>query len=253
MKVRIITPITTQGFATLDPFAGLVNADTELDMVQIETGPASIESAYDEMLAVPGTVAKAIEAERDGVDAVVINCMGDPGLHPSREAVTIPVVGPCEATMHLASMLGHTFSVVTVMSSLRPQFENQAKVYGVREKLASVRAVEISVLDLERDWDNMIASLTEQAVLAVEEDGASVIMFGCTGMAGAAEAVEAGLVARGYDGVPVIDSMAAAIKVAEAIVGAKLTHSKRSFPYPPRKPVVGYDMPEIGNLAAVAD
>lgn len=253
MKIRIITPITTQGFATLEPFEGLVNADTELDMVQIETGPASIESAYDEMLAVPGTVLKAIEAERDGVDAVVINCMGDPGLHPSREAVTIPVVGPCEATMHLASMLGHTFSVVTVMETLRPQFENQAKVYGVREKLASVRAVEIPVLELERDWDRMIAEMTEQAVRAVEDDGASVIMFGCTGMAGAAEAVEAGLVARGYDGVPVIDSMAAAIKVAEAIVGTKLTHSKRSYPFPPRKPVVGYDMPEIGNLTAVAD
>lgn len=253
MRIRIITPITTKDFAKLDPFLDLVSAETDLDMVQIETGPASIESYFDEMLAVPGTVACAIEAERDGVDAVVINCMGDPGMHPAREAVAIPVIGPCEATMHLAAMLGHTFSVLTVMCRLRPHFENQAKVYGVREKLASVRAVEIPVLELERDWDAMIRSLTDEAERAVLDDGASVVMFGCTGMAGAAEAVQAGLEARGLDGVPVIDSMAAAIKVAEAVVGSGLTHSKRAYPYPPAKPVVGYAMPEIGLAGAVAD
>ena len=66
MKLRIITPITTVGFASIEPFLPLVRSDTELSHVQIEFGPASIESDYDEMLATPATVARIIEAyDRD--------------------------------------------------------------------------------------------------------------------------------------------------------------------------------------------
>lgn len=241
MKLRIVTPITSHGFASIDEFIPVVRPDTELSHVEIDFGPASIESDFDEMLATPATVARIIEAERDGMDAVIINCMGDPGMDAGREAVRIPVIGPCEATMHVASMLGHTFSVITVMKSLRRQFEDQAKVYGVREKLASVRAVEIPVLELEDDFDRLVSLLADEAQLAVEEDGAHVMLFGCTGMIGAAQAVEAELAARGYPDVPVIDSMVWAVKMAEAMAGMGLRHSKLSWPYPPQKRIDGFE------------
>ena len=51
---------------------------------QIKQGPASIESAVDEVLAAPGVVDSAIKAEEDGVQAVVIDCMLDPGLDAAR-------------------------------------------------------------------------------------------------------------------------------------------------------------------------
>lgn len=92
MKLRIITPITTVGFASIEPFLPLVRNDTELSHAQIEYGPASIECDYDEMLATPATVARIIEAERDGMDAVIINCMGDPGMQAGREVVRMPVI-----------------------------------------------------------------------------------------------------------------------------------------------------------------
>ncbi len=251
MKLRIITPITTHGFASMDEFLPLIRSDTELSHVEIEHGPASIESDFDEMLATPATVARIIEAERDGMDAVIINCMGDPGMQAGREAVRIPVIGPCEATMHMASMLGHTFSVITVMTSLRRQFENQAKVYGVRDKLASVRGVEIPVLDLESDRNRLVQALAGEAQQAVEQDGAHVMLFGCTGMIGAAHAVEEELAARGYPDVPVIDSMVWAVKLAEAMTDMGLRHSKMSWPAPPEKRIDGYAfLPR--QMAAVA-
>jgi allantoin racemase len=234
MKLRIVTPITTHGFASIDAFLPLVRPDTELSHVEIDHGPASI-----------------VEAERDGMDAVIINCMGDPGMQAGREAVRIPVIGPCEATMHLASMLGHTFSVITVMKSLRPQFENQAKVYGVRDKLASVRAVEIPVLELESDRDRLVQSLADEAQQAVEADGAHVMLFGCTGMIGTARAVEEELSQRSYPDVPVIDSMVWAVKLAEAIADMGLRHSKLSWPQPPEKRIAGYDF--LPREMAVAD
>ncbi len=239
--IRVVTPITTHGFRKLSDFAQLASAEVEISLKEIDIGPASIESEYDEMLAVPDTVAKIIEAEREGADAVVIDCMGDPGLKPGRECVSIPVVGPAEAAMHAAAMLGHTFSVITVLKRLRPQSENQAKVYGVAEKFASVRAVDIPVLELETDLDSVKRALTEQALLAIEEDGADAIIFGCTGMLGCAEAVREGLLTRGYD-VPVIDPVPYAVRLAVTLVDAGLSHSRITYPTPPAKPVVGYDM-----------
>ena len=248
MDVRVVTPITTWGFRDKSEFRALERPDLTISHVEIETGPASIECEYDEALAVPGTIAKIVEAERDGCDAVVIDCMGDPGMLPGRECVSIPVVGPCEAAMHVASMLGHTFSVVTVLKRLRPQFEHQAQIYGVREKLASVRSVSIPVLELEQNLERTKAALAEEAIRAVEDDGADAIIFGCTGMLGCAEAVRQGLLARGYD-VPVIDPIPWAIKMAASLVDAGLSHSKITYEQPPAKPVVGYEPLPVASLA----
>jgi allantoin racemase len=163
--------------------------------------------------------------------------------------VSIPVLGPAETSMHLASMLGHRFSVVTVLERLRPQFENQARLYGVAEKLASVRAVDIPVLALHDDRESVVQALVREAAKAVTEDGADAIIFGCTGMSGCARVVEEGLRELGCGGVPVIDPMAATVEVAAAMVNLGLTHSKRTYPPPPAKKIVGY---EIGAAATAA-
>ncbi len=252
VHVRVVTPITSRGFRAASDFEGLLGAEDTVSHVEIDRGPASIECEYDEMLSVPDTVAKIVDAERDGADAVVIDCMGDPGLKAGRECVNIPVLGPCETSMNLACMLGNNYSVITVLKRLRGQFENQAKLFGAWEKFASVRAVDIPVLDLEQDPTGTRKTLTEQALVAVEEDGADVIIFGCTGMLGCAEAVREGLLARGYD-IPVIDPVPATVRIAASLAASKLSHSKIAYELPPNKPVVGYDMPPLQGYLAAAE
>ena len=252
VHVRVVTPITSRGFRHVSDFEGLLGSGDTVSHVEIDKGPASIECEYDEMLSIPDTVAKIVQAERDGVDAVVIDCMGDPGLKAGRECVRIPVLGPCETSMNLACMLGNTYSVITVLKRLRGQFENQAKLFGAWEKFASVRAVDIPVLDLEQDPKGTRRMLTEQALLAVEEDGADAIIFGCTGMLGCAEAVREGLLAKGYD-IPVIDPVPATVRVAAALVNSGLSHSKVAYETPPNKPVVGYDMPDLHGYQSAAE
>jgi allantoin racemase len=160
-------------------------------------------------------------------------------MRPGREAVKIPVIGPCQTAMHLAAMLGHKFSVVTVLRRLRSQFENTAALCGLSTKLASVRSVDIPVLELEADLDHTKQRLVQEAAHAVEHDGAEAIIFGCTGLMGCAVAVRAGLLARGID-VPVIDPIPAAVSIAAALVRVRLSHSKLTYPPPPRKRLVGY-------------
>ena len=87
------------------------------------------------------------------------------------------------------------------------------------------------------------AALADAALKSVEGDAADAIVLGCTGFLGCAEAMRAALLSAGHD-VPVIDPVPATVRIAEALVKAGLTHSKRTFPPPGEKPLEGYALPE---------
>lgn len=241
MKIRVIRPVI--GLAaedeSLEELSAVASPDTEISTVSLDKGPASIESTYESALAAIGVVAKIVEAEQDGVDAVVANCMDDPGVEAAREMVSIPVIGPAEASMHMAAMLGHRFSVISVLEADERPFFDHATKAGLASRLASVRAINIPVLEL-KDRDRTVRALVEQSVRAVREDGAHILIFGCTGMAGMAGDVEEGLRRQGIMDIQVIDPATLAFKIAEALAGMGLSHSKRSYPNPPEKERVGY-------------
>jgi allantoin racemase len=251
IHIRVVTPITTQGFRSPEDATKLESDGVKVDFVNIQTGPASIECNYEIMLSQPGTIARVIEAEREGADAVVIDCMGDPGLFGARECVGIPVLGPMQTAMGIAAMMGHKFSVVTVLSRILPMIESEAAVYGMSGKLASARSVDIPVLELEKDLAAIKRALIAEAKRAVLDDGADYIIFGCTGMLGCADAVRDGLLRDGLD-VPVIDPVPVTVNVAAALVRSRLAHSKRAYPQPPKKNVVGYADIGIGVESRIA-
>lgn len=240
--IRVITPIVSSGVRSLDDIRALEGDGLKVTHSLIDIGPASIECEFDEAMSVPGLLAKGIAAQQEGVDAIVIDCMGDPGMKPLREVLTIPVLGPAETCMHLAAMMGGQFSIITVLESVRPMLENLAKIYGTYEKLASVRVVDIPVLHIGSDAGKLQASLAEQAKIAVEQDGASAIVLGCTGFFGCAEAIAASLKADGHD-IPVIDPIPATVQTAAALTRVGLSHSKKTYATPPAKPLIGFDLP----------
>lgn len=237
MKLRVVTPVVRVGRPRSDPgeyvarMRRLTNIcqETQLDTVRIDKGPASIESRYDEVLACPSIVKRVVEAEADGVDAVVINCFGDPGVRASREMVKIPVVGPCESSMLVASSLCNKFSVLTIVNNVIPLIEENAMIYGLSSKVASVRAIDIPVLELHSDREKTVEALCEEGRKAIGEDGAEVLILGCTGMTGMAERIEKEL------GVFVLDPLPTALKFAETLACLGLTHSKITYPMPPEK------------------
>ena len=245
MRIRIISAIYT-GNRAVSPSSGThlrrgadwlesrrklfgLCSETEIDTVGIDKGPASIESRYDEIFAMPEIVKRVKEAEADGVDACIINCFGDPGVRSSREVVNITVLGPCESSLLIASSLCDRFSVITVLKSVAGLIRENAKLSGVYEKLASIRAVDIPVLDLHQDNENTAVALYNEGKKAIEDDGAEVLILGCTGMTGMAERLSKEL------RVKVIDPLPAAVKLAETLVSLKLTHSKLAFPTPAEK------------------
>lgn len=201
---------------------------TEVKVMDVPTGPASIESAYEEALSVPPTLDMVMACARDGFDAAIIGCFGDPGLEAARELVRMPVIGPCESAMLLAAGLGHRFSVLTIFDSLIAGQEMLARRAGVSDKLASVRATNIPVLDLMRDPARSRERLIEVAGACVREDRADAVIFGCMTMS----FLDMGEEVSAAVGVPAVNAGRAALKHAETLVSMGLTHSATAWPLP---------------------
>jgi allantoin racemase len=231
MRIRIISPVTNQKLvnASSNGFIEKARSDTLISTVMLEKGPASVESIYEEALAVPGVLRRVLEAEKDGMDAVLINCMNDPGLEASREVTSIPVVGAAQSSMLLASLLAHKFSVISTAARDVYPIELLIRRYGLKDKYASTRWVDIPVLELENDEDKLVGALVEESEKAIQLDGANAIVFGCTGMHTVVEKVNKKLKERHLDAI-VIDPTLAALKWAEMLVALKVTQSRRTYP-----------------------
>lgn len=240
--IHIITPVITRGIRSLEDVTPFERPDLKITHSLLDRGPASIESELDEALAVPDTVKRAIEAEREGADAIIIDCMGDPGLSACREVVSVPVLGPCQTGMHVAAMLGHRFSFITVLDRIRPMIDHLAAGYGLTDSFASFAAVDVPVLDIEHDLNSLNQALTEQAITAVTQDHAGAILLGCTGFLGCADAISAGLAEQNLE-VPVIDPIPLTLHIADALVKTGLSHSKQIYPLPGAKKRSGYEIP----------
>lgn len=237
MKIRVgvVNPIITKEFedGTRQEIKNYERDEVTIEVYTIKKGPASIECRYDEACAVPGVIETVRDIKED-VNAVVINCFGDPGVESAREITRVPVVGPGTSSMLLASLLGDSFSVITVLQQLEPLIKEIAYRCGVLSKLGSVRAANVPVLELEKDRNRLIEILVRETINAIEKDGAHVAVLGCTGMAGLAKAVKDGLNKHGYD-IPILDPLAVAIKQAIVLAELGVCHSRLTYPEPPEK------------------
>jgi allantoin racemase len=235
LKLMLLCPIVSPDFKRLSESQArrVCRQDVDLEVVGIENGPASIESTYETVMAEPYAVEKILDAAQRGFDAVAITCMCDCGLHSGREQVDIPVTSAFESSVLLASALGIPFSIITITDSLIPLFRRNLRAIGVESNLASIRSVDIPVLDLQNDIERTREALLREAEEAIEKDGAHVIVLGCTGMTGMAQWLKEKV------GLPVIDGLEAAVKLAEVLVDMRLSQSKRTYPKPPVKEIRG--------------
>ncbi|MED4911109.1 aspartate/glutamate racemase family protein [Brevibacillus centrosporus] len=235
MKIRVLLPTIMDIFneEVHQEFAHYLDESVEVQVRHLDYGPASVEGEYDEALAIPNMLEKAIEAQNEGCDGVISLCFADPGVKAAREAVDIPVVGAGESSMLFASMLAKSYSVVTVLPNVIAMIENVTKSVGVHGKLASIRYVDIPVLDLV-DKEKMEQALFEEMVKAIEIDKAHSLILGCTGMMGVAETLQNKLKEHGYD-VPVIDPSFASAKVLESVIAMKVKQSRITYMKPTEK------------------
>ncbi|MBF7055085.1 aspartate/glutamate racemase family protein [Halomonas sp. KAO] len=238
MNLHIINPNTTAGMTeTIGEAARRVSApDTRIVATQPSHGPVSIESHFDEAISVVGVLEEILNGEKDGADAYIIACFGDPGLLAARELTQAPVIGIAEAAFHMATLISTRFSVVTTLARTGIIAEHLLDQYGFSHHCRRVRAAEIPVLDLENDGDAALTRIIEECRRARDEDQIGAIVLGCGGMADLTDTISREV------GLPVVEGVTAAVKLAEALTGLGLGTSKHgdlAFPRP--KPFSGRD------------
>jgi allantoin racemase len=222
MRILVVNPNTTAAMTEKIGQAAraAAAAGTEIIAVNPKDGPVSIEGYYDEAFSVPGLLAEIAKGEASGVSAHIIACFDDSGLEAARSLAAAPVIGIGEAAFHLASMLGHRFSVITTLSRSIAAIETNLLKYGLAARCARVRACDVPVLALDDPASNASALISAEIERAKQEDSTEAIVLGCAGMADLAARLTE------KHGLPVVDGVASAVKLAEAFGALGLKTSK---------------------------
>ncbi len=210
--------------------APIASPRVEITLVDLPEAPVgAIKNSYTSELVALQHVEAAIQAQRDGYDAVAMGCLGEPGVEAAKEALDIPVIGEAQAVMHYASMVGRRFSFLMPGSKSgrrsdgrARRYEDIAARYGFAHKLASVRSVIAGSLDFASQENRLRDEMLEQGLLAVEEDGADAVI-GYGGL----EILER---LRGGLPVPVVDPIQASAMMAESLVRLRLSQSEHAYP-----------------------
>lgn len=222
MKLLIVNPNTSAVMTrSIDEGARrYAQPETKIVTTSAARGPRSIEGYYDAVVAAQATL-EALLSRQEEFDAFIIACFSAPGLYAAREALVAPVFGAGEAAMLMACTLGHSFSIVTTMQRSRPALRDLVRLYGLEQRCASVRAVELPVHALDDDAAATRGLFAEEGRRALDEDGAEVLVLGCAGLSHLDKDLERELEA------PVLDGVTCAVKLAEASGGYGLRTSKR--------------------------
>jgi allantoin racemase len=198
-----------------------------INVEPIDIGPpVFFESALGMSLAVPGVVKKLVDS-RGRYDAAVLGGFADPGLTAAREVADIPVVGPGEACVHFACLLGARFGIVTLMESNIPVIKANIQSIGLAHRCAAIRPIGIPIQQLAKDPDRAVRRIIEEGERTLD-DGADVVVLGCFGFS----LLDVAPRMSSQLGVPVVDPFYISVKTAEALVLGGYKVSRRTYPEP---------------------
>ena len=216
MRILIINPNSSEEMAATIQRSAEEFAAGAFEVVTKPNpeAPEFIETYQDEVAAAPGMM-ELVRSHENDFDAIVIACHSDTNIDAIKEMTTTPVVGIGEASMKLATMLGHNFAVVTTHVHSIPGKLAQARKYHLQDLMVSVRAPARGEEDLGDE--ELFLGLSRRAV---EEDLAEVIVLGCAGLAGMDKKIHAEL------GVPVLDGVTCALIIATGMARYGVSTSK---------------------------
>ncbi|MEJ0016052.1 MAG: aspartate/glutamate racemase family protein [Acetobacteraceae bacterium] len=218
------------------------DSETEIHVAGItEIGGIGDQYRYLEYLETGEVLRNVNRAMQEGFDAFLIGNIADPGLQEAREIADIPVLGLCESALHVACMMGASFSLVTINEKFTPRIVENVRRYGLRERLAAVHRMQVERLtDLGAAFDDAqarerIVAQFDQAARANAAAGAEVVI--------AAGGVVMALLAQAdiheAAGMPILNGITNLVKLGEMAVktnrlmGGRFTSKRCTYAPPP--------------------
>jgi Asp/Glu/hydantoin racemase len=188
-------------------------------------------------------------AESGDWDALILLGGGEPGAHAAREIGRkhgVAVTSCATSQFHVAAMLGHRFSVIDLADSHSMYYYGLILENRMGDRCASIRLIDYPLgrpgaddegRSLAAEKEKALAgersegveAAVDAAESAIEQDGAEVITFACSGTFWLQPFVRQGLLDRGWD-VPVLEGYSTAIAQAKLMVDLGVDASALMYP-----------------------
>ncbi|WP_149538663.1 aspartate/glutamate racemase family protein [Siccirubricoccus phaeus] len=181
-------------------------------------------------------------------NGIVLLGGGDPGFPEAQEIARrygIPVTACASAQMQVASMLGSRFSIIDISEAHNMRMHSLVVQYRFADRCASIRninfplprpnhteprPVHLEKARFERDGRcDMLDAAVAESIAAIEEDGAEVLMLGCSGAYWMQAPLQQRLREQGWE-VPVLEGYRCAIQQVKLLIGLGLDVSGLAFP-----------------------
>jgi allantoin racemase len=218
---------------------GTGDADTGATAVPAPIRTAAAAGCRPELVAVPGAVFPGTPADRDaaaraylstglaaaddGYDALYINTVGDYGLAELRRQVGVPVTGSGESALRLAQSFGGGFAIVTIWPpALGFIYAGILAAAGAADQCRGVHHLstdpDLATLGQPGNFVSQLQACTltsmariRTACRAALDDGAGVIVLGCTCMQPTAAKLRA-------EGMPIIEPMVTGYRYTQLLL-----------------------------------
>ncbi len=177
-------------------------------------------------LVAPAYIESFRRAEKEGYHAVVPLGMLDLGVDGGKSAVDIPVVGPMEASLHIASLLGDRFGLIIYHEKLLAFNRAIVRRYGMEDRIVGFGVSGFDLPDLTANREQVVQNFVEQAKRLVAR-GAEVIIP--MGISQCPVHIKPDWLQTQL-GVPVVEGIGAPIRMAALLAGLGLTQSRVRWP-----------------------
>ncbi len=247
MRIRVINPYSGSEHFGQENLRAIAAADTTFDIVDIGHAYPLRNNQwlfFRHSCTLP-TIERAMEAEREGFDAVFISCNLDIGLYECRQMCSIPVTATLESAAMVAHAMGRRFSLLSVDDQNGQIQRMMLEQYQLDKGLVSVRPFGIDANDLFLDRtpaEQIKCRVLEVARQCIEQDGAEVLISGCTH----AGSVLSRVAREDPDALPapIIDGMLTGFKFAEMMATLQTVAH-----LPPVSRLGMFERPPLGELA----
>jgi allantoin racemase len=203
------------------------SADVEVGIVDVAASPYFYGLTPAEIqLAAPAFIESFRRAEREGYDAIVPLGTLDLGVDGGKSAVDIPVIGPTEACLHIASLIGDQFGVMVYHPSLVAFTRAIVRRYGMLDRIVGFGTSGFDLPDLAAHHDQVVENFVAEARKLVDQ-GAEVIYP--MGISQCPVHIKPQWLQEQL-GVPVVEGIGAPIRMAALLAGLGLKQSRARWP-----------------------
>lgn len=141
------------------------------------SAPPALETAQD-VRDSEGLVTEALRAAPEGYDALMPDCVLDPGVPQLAGTLGVPVIGLLRTSLGYEVLLGRTAGVVARNDAIATELADRVALYGWSGSLTGVEVLDLDVAAIA-DHDRWLGALGT-TVRRMGGAGATAVVNGCS-------------------------------------------------------------------------